>query len=206
MADALVFSGKRRCRTCQRLRNAAHNSDPSLSEQTVRLVIERLREGLTLHNLAGRVGDQGKVLPCVVSQHRLRLFCKANRKIGTRILSLAEANFRRAVKEKHRMIASPAILRNGGMDAWAEVMQATESIWEGMRGDVQGDMFIAISEGRLHPKDARSRVKEFVVARNKMDKHSTFSKYGALSLDAPLYDDETGSQYDRIREDQRLWG
>jgi hypothetical protein len=57
---------------------------------------------------------------------------------------------------------------------------------EGERGDVMSLMFVAIAEGRLMPKQAEPRMPEFLREHRRQ-----FSKFGPLSLDAPIFSDGT---------------
>jgi hypothetical protein len=47
-------------------------------------------------------------------------------------------------------------------------------------------MFVAIAEGRLMPKQAEPRMPEFLREHRRQ-----FSKFGPLSLDAPIFSDGT---------------
>ncbi len=192
-------NGRRRCRICSSRTNVTNKR--SISEATAFLVQEAIEAGASFAEITGSAVRP--TIDRIVGDSALRRFRTNNPALNQKWMALRA---KLVTKSQGLVVAAPAIMKNNGHDAWAVIMDVTCGVWTGIRGDVQADMFLAISEGRLLLKEAKVRLKEFIAARNKMDKHSTFSKFGALSLDAPLYDDETGSQYDRLREDQRLWG
>jgi hypothetical protein len=111
-------------------------------------------------------------------------------------LMLGEANVRRlrvALGERRRLIAAPAILRNDGADAYEAITGATVSLWEGERGDVMSLMFVAVAEGRLLAREAAARLPEFLRQHRRQ-----FSKFGPLSLDAPIFADSATTLGDTI--------
>lgn len=104
-----------------------------------------------------------------------------------------------------RTVAAPALLRNNGADAYEAIMSATQNLPLEIRSDVQGDMFIAVAEGRLKIADIRDRVHEFRNAHNRADRQSVFNPWGHLSLEKPLSEDGSLTLKDVLRDDQRLW-
>lgn len=197
---------RRRCRTCYSATCSKNRKSGRVREATIRLVVNALEEGQTLNRIFGRVGNR-RVGTKVIDPQRYYHFCKHNPKIGRRLKLLAEKNrLLQCADRSRRLIAAPSLMKNDGLAAYDVIMRATEGVWEGIRQDVIGDLFVAVGEGRLKLREIAARLPEFIAAHNKREKFSVFSKYGHLSLDKPLYDDETGSQYDRIRDDQRLWG
>ncbi len=56
-----------------------------------------------------------------------------------------------------------------------------------------GSMALEIVEGKLRLTDVRRRVGEYVTAQ-----YRQFSKFGAISLDARLYDDGNATLLDRL--------
>jgi hypothetical protein len=107
---------------------------------------------------------------------------------------------------KARLIKAPNIIRNNGTDAYEAIMTATSHLPITIRDDVQGDMFVAVTEGRLKIKDVSNRVRQFAAARNRADRNSVLNPWGHLSLDKPLNGDTDSTFMDIIRDDQRLWG
>ena len=72
-------------------------------------------------------------------------------------------------------------------------MQATAQLWEGEHGDVMSLMFLAAAEGRLLPRDAAARLPEFLREHRRQ-----FSKFGPLSLDAPIFGDSAFTLGDTV--------
>jgi hypothetical protein len=81
------------------------------------------------------------------------------------------------------------LLRNNGADAYAAIMQATARLWEGERGDVMSLMFLAAAEGRLLPRDAVTRLPEFVKQHRQQFGKYRLEGLAPDSLDRPLFDD-----------------
>ena len=67
-----------------------------------------------------------------------------------------------------------------------------------IREEVISAMCLALCEGRLLAKDIRGRVGEFVRAQWRQ-----FSKFGPLSLDAPVFEDGSATLGDTIT--RGLW-
>jgi hypothetical protein len=132
-------------------------------------------------------------------------FCKENPKVARIILPIAKKNAAVLMGWRTRTVAAPALLRNNGADAYEAIMSATQNLPLEIRSDVQGDMFIAVAEGRLKIADIRDRVHEFRNAHNRADRQSVFNPWGHLSLEKPLSEDGSLTLKDVLRDDQRLW-
>lgn len=185
----------RTCTTCRREREHKHGGVKNVTRSHIERVLDALRDGRTLNNIYGLKGGGrcrsyigGKIIDC----RSLRKFREKNPKLDSLIEKLASANRYRAMHRHadRRVVAAPAIIRNDGADAFAAIMAATAHLAEYQRDDVRSAMFVAVAEGRLHPRDAGTRLREFVSAENRM-----FSKYvpvigGVMgSLDQPAYRD-----------------
>lgn len=193
-----------RCKDCAQASAKRRDTNPNLPEHTIRRIIECAENGLTLHRIAGWEGKR-YVGGRVVNTHRLRLFCREQPKLGKRILAMFEKN-RIEARKSQRIIVAPAVLRNDGADAVAAATQACEHIADrNMRHEIAADMMFAMSMGEFKPSEAASKVKLYIARWWKANDRSVMSKFGNVSLDAPMFDDETGDQYDRLTEDRRLW-
>jgi hypothetical protein len=97
-------------------------------------------------------------------------------------------------------------MRDGGRHSYEAITEATCDLPPQIRGIIQSDMFLALTEGRLKIRDIPARVREFVTMHNRADRQSVFNPWGHLSLEKPLGEDGSLKLMDVIREDQRLWG
>jgi hypothetical protein len=174
------------CLTCKR--ECDRRTQKPVTHEKLTRIFEALREGKTLTQCYGwKTGSYvgGKI----VDSAALINFMKANPRIKKQIKKLALVNRRaimQGVADRKRLIAAPALLQNDGADAYEAITRATARLWEGERGDVMSLMFVAIAERRLLPRDAAARMPEFLREHRRQ-----FSKFGPLSLDAPLFGDST---------------
>lgn len=199
-------AGYRECLACRRLARRRHKQSPHIRRETIERVLTALREGKTIHEVTGLSGRR-YVGGWIVDRPRLNLFIAAQPKLGAWILKTSRANGKAAFHAKRRKIVSSAIRINRGAGAHAEIMAATAGLPDFLREEVRSLMLLAAVEGRLRPAEARARVREFVAAHHKQDRHSVMNRWGNLSLDAPITgEDGTLSRINFIRDDQRLWG
>ena len=203
----------RHCRTCQRFFARKRKHSGKLSRGQIERLLQALRDGKSLQHVTGFKGNNGRkqYVPgqAIARGVEIKAFMRNNPLIGRRMQKLIDANGKAAMmraNEARRIVAAPALIRNDGADAYQAIMSATRDLALEIRNDVQGDMFIAIAEGRLRIADIPSRVQEFRLARNRADRNSVFNPWGHISLDKPLNDDSDSTFLDVIREDQRLWG
>lgn len=192
----------RQCRACDAAQQRAYTLKGKLTENKVRVIFQALAEGKTLSNIIGVRGNR-YVGSQIIGSTALFAFMKVNPKVAVRMRLLSKKNA--LATQPPRLVAAPALMKNNGHSAYDAIIAATRNVFVGIRQDVMGDLFIAVGEGRLKLHEIVARLPEFVAAHNKREKLSVFSKYGHLSLDKPIFDDENGSQYDRIAEDRGLW-
>jgi hypothetical protein len=201
--------GNRECRACREASSARYKTSGKIrrrlpSEKAVRAVFDALHQGRTISFITAGKITHGKNRPVeyvkggkIIEHHVLKNFIIQNPKAGRVIERLAEKNRLQAKRSavEHRTIArrsalSPAIIRAESENAFAAIMAATASLADFLREDVRSLMFVAHMEGRLKPRDAVKRVREFVTAHNRQ-----FSKFvpggGGImrSLDEQVYDD-----------------
>jgi len=166
-----------------------------ITPEKIRLVLERLHDGQTLNAIYGRKNTK-YVGGGVTDRASLLHYMQQHPGIGKRIQALADKNrlvVRHIVHEGNRRRAAPALLRNNGADTYEAILRATAHLWEGERGDVMSLMFLAAAEGRLLPRDAATRLPEFLREHRRQ-----FGKFGPLSLDAPIFRDGTTTLGDMI--------
>lgn len=183
VGENLVFTTNRiRCRNCMRRVSAKSKSNPSLSESTVRRVLDNLREGRTISNMAGWAGNDyvgGKI----VEPNRLKAFCVANPRLGKIINELAEKNAKQAQAWKRvSRIARPAIVR-----ATDDIMMMIRAavpryLPKDHRDDVIQNIWMAVLERRLKRSEIQERASDFIGAEYKVN----HNKWGPCSLDAPI--------------------
>jgi hypothetical protein len=109
---------------------------------------------------------------------------------------------RKIAKSRPRLICRPAIIITPGtasqlIDRINAVVPRT--LPRDMRDDIIGEMTLAVIEGRLKIEDVESRAAEFVRASFKAD----HNRWGALSLDKPIFEDGTMTLGDTIT--RGLW-
>lgn len=191
----VTTKGGRGCRECIRaLRRskAWKEADKKriMTEQKAREVLLALQDGKSINLITtGCVGQKRRVATRIVRWHHFRNYCEANPQYAKLAGQLRKDNARKLFVPT-RSIAAPAVFRNDGADAFAAIKAATASLPDQIRDDVQSAMFLAAAEGRLKPRDAARRVREFVTAHNRQ-----FSKFvpngGGImqSLDQQVYDD-----------------
>lgn len=188
----IKYDGARACRQCMRAAGVRSRKEGRLSPVTIRRVLEGLHEGKTVNNLRGKLGST-YVGSRVVDHTKLKNFCMRNKALGQRILRLAAANRKIALvsaNRSRRVFAHRSVLANDGLDAFSLIQSATAHLADFLRDEVRSMMFLEAAEGRLDPRSAAMRVKEFVAAYNRQ-----FSKYvpngGGImqSLDQQVYDD-----------------
>lgn len=195
----------RRCVECSRAAARIRHKSGNLRPATVRRIIDAAHEGKCLSHLSGWVNGRS-VGPVVTDPRRVKAFCQKNPKIGKLIMALFEKNRRAVACRSQRLVAAPAVMRDNGTYTMEAIRHACANVWEPIRNDVMADMILATSEGKFHPKDANAYVAAFVKKYNRDNRHDVGSRWGNLSLDQPIGDDDTGSFYEIIRDDQRLWG
>jgi hypothetical protein len=120
----------------------------------------------------------------------------ANPRVKRQIKKLALVNklvIAQARASTKRLVAAPALLQNDGAAAYEAIMGATAHLWEGERGDVMSLMFVAVAENKLRLRDAAARLPEFLREHRRQ-----FSKFGLVSLDAPIYGDGTTTLGDTV--------
>lgn len=198
----------RRCRTCYRERTKRSHKRLTLKRNQVEQVLEALSEGKTLSNITGVYRDGYVSGQKICGWQALNNFMNANPRLGKIIRKQLEANklaATQAALNAKRFTAAPALIRNNGTDAYEAIISATSTLPSAIRGDVQGEMFLAIAEGRLSLADIPKRIREFVQQMNRADRQSVFNPWGHLSLEKPVSEDGSLKLIDVIREDQRLW-
>lgn len=175
---------KRICLTCRVEWSKACSRKKSISETTARLVQEAILSG---HNFAEITGEslKGKPIPRICSSSPLFYFRKANPEI--------DAKWRGMMAKLHkpksvRLIAAPAILKNNGFDAFEAIQSATRHLIEPLRGTVQSDMWLDVTEGRLMIRQIGSRLQDYIRKYNRDERHSVANRWGHRSLDAPMGD------------------
>jgi hypothetical protein len=176
----------RLCRTCQRMVWKRQNKEANLGAGTIRKIFALLHEGEPLCAVSG-VRNGKYIGGALLSSTQLNNFLKKNSRIAKRMRKLGDTNraaIFKASRERRRIVAAPAIMANDGADAYEAIMQATNALWDGERGDVISLMFLAAAEGRLLPRDAVKRMPEFLREHRRQ-----FSKFGPDSLDRPLFED-----------------
>jgi hypothetical protein len=72
-----------------------------------------------------------------------------------------------------------------------------------VRDDIVQSIFMALLEGSLQRNQVKERIRQFVTAHNREANKHGVGKYGLRSLDAPIFDDGSGSLGDRIS--RGLW-
>lgn len=180
------------CRVCKK-------TLPGLSAGEVRTVFESLHDGRLLSEI-------DKVDRTIKYFKRLRSFAVAHPTIGKRIYDLATKNRLTRSTERHRrLVAAPGVMIDNGAFVLEAVRAACSNVWEPIRDEVMADMIVAATEGKFHPKNARAHVAFYVKKYNQDHRHDVSSRWGNVSLDKPIGDDDRGSFYEIIREDQRLW-
>jgi hypothetical protein len=143
------------------------------------------------------VREAGKIAAAydVLGQWRGRALLYFHPKLHKQIKKLAHS--------KPRLVCRPAIIISP-----ANASQLIESINaavprtlpQDMRDDIIGEMTLAVIEGRLKIQDVARRMTEFVRASFKTD----HNKWGALSLDQPMFEDGTVTLGDTVI--RGLWG
>jgi hypothetical protein len=165
-----------------------------ITKATISKIFEALHSGKTIRNVtSGMIGDHRvpgmKILPLA----RLQTLKKKYPLFGRRIDKLAARNREIAREQgliKLRSLYCRPMTSDAGETAFAAITVATAGLPDHIRDDVRSAMFLAVAEGRLNPRDAAARAREFVAAQNRM-----FSKYvphgGGImqSLDQQVYDD-----------------
>lgn len=178
----LVWGSGWVCLTCKR--DHERRFQRTVTHEQVSRVVAALHEGKLLSECHG-LKDGRYVGGKLVDSRAFTRFLNANPRVKTKIRKLAMANrlaAAQAMTNKRILIAAPALLKNEGADAYEAIMRATAHLWEGERGDVMSLMFLAVAEGKLDPRQAESRLPEFVREHRRQ-----FSKFGPVSLDAPAY-------------------
>lgn len=207
------------CRECERARLARFRSSPNrtLTEDQARQVLEALNSGETVSTVVdgykGQVVDSsGKkkhryIGGAICRRVELTNFCKANPKFGVIVEKLAKKNETASkVRTGAARRTRPAIsLRSakGLKAAMSAVQRATEKLCDTIRDEVRGEMLVALAAGRLRPADVVQRVGEFVALVNRGNRHSVLSKFGNLSLDAPIAPDSTTTLIETVT--RGLW-
>ena len=174
VGDNIAFSSREiRCRTCA-LKGALRNRENGrLAEDVIRNVLQGLRDGKTLSNLAGFRGDKyigGKI----VDTQRLSRFCDENPRMGKHIRSLAERNRINTLAENNRTKARgqphlvTAIVRASNI---MDVISAAvpRHLPRDLRDDAIQNIWLAIFEGRLKRSEIAARAHEFVRAEYKIN-------------------------------------
>lgn len=152
------------CLTCKQVRDREYSKTRTVTRDQLTRVFAALREGNTLSQCYGWKNQQyvgGKI----VDVGAMTRFMTANPRIKKQIKQLAHVNrcaVMQASADRKRLVAAPALLKNNGADAFEAVTRATSGLWEGERGDIMSLMFVAMGEGRLHPRDAAKRLPEYV--------------------------------------------
>ncbi|MGB5903779.1 MAG: hypothetical protein WBH00_13105 [Xanthobacteraceae bacterium] len=179
------------CRTCRKEqdRNRRTHGDflkgrGKLTADQVRSIAVRLREGDSLHQIVTNNP--------VCTFLTLKAFRIRNARLWKPLAKLADANRQekwRATLRARQSLASPAIMKNDGADAFGAICEATSGLPDFIRNDVRSAMFVAAAEGHLKPRDAAKRVREFVTAHYRQN--SKFVPGGGImrSLDEQVYDD-----------------
>lgn len=174
----------------------------------MRRVMLALDEGLTLNRIAGFGGPEGNRYvrgSKIADSHRLRLFCEAKPRLGKIILAKAEAN-RIAVcaatnKSRHPKIASPSIIR--ATDNIMDVIEAAvpQHLPTDHRDDVIQNIWLDLLQGCLKRHEIAARAGEYVRAEYR----TNHNKWGARSLDVPIWIDSATTLLDTISTEQGLW-
>jgi hypothetical protein len=171
----------------------------------VRKIVAAVNEGMSINRLTGWFGNR-YVGNRIVPRDRLLAFCDANPKLGKWILKKTRENAAKAqvlANQNRRVhVAAPALARNMGI---LEVIEAAVPRYlnDDDRRDIIADMWTAIAEGKLLPRDVSARVRQFVSAHNRM--YPTTDRWAPASLDAPIHDDNPLPRIERIAEGQGLW-
>lgn len=202
----------RTCKQCHqayyRARELRRHKNPTLPEPKVREIIRCVFEdGYTVEKLHGRVKNKW-IGTGVVPRARLLTWCAANPRLGKRLLAKAAENAKavRAIyrQESRITVAAPALAHNMGV---LDTIEAVLPRWlePEDRRDIVADMWLAVADGRLLPRDVPTRAREFVRAHGK--KYTNTGRYAFNSLDAPV-GQESGSatRIEFLTENDRLWG
>lgn len=185
-------SGSRGCRACRTLTNKRLREDRMKPEQK-RLILQRLREGFSLRALKkGTIGRRFFPGLTIATSQQMRAERlrdpKWSDKVDALSKPLAHAKLV-AIGRARRIRAAPALMRNSGLDAYDVIVSATQNINDEVRDEVRGDLFIAVGENRITLAEIPARVREFVAAYNRSNKHSVMSLWGNKSLDAQIFHD-----------------
>lgn len=190
----------RRCCACAKMKWNRQTGRKKLSKTKLEQVFAALREGQTLQSIYGRKGDKfvggGITKPDILGRFR-----RQHPKVDRLITQLAAAN--REAAKPVRLVA-PAVVQRSGAEVFAVIAAATANLPDFLREDVRSSMIVAAWEGRLHPRDAAKRVREFVTAHNRQ--FSKFVPGGGImqSLDQQVYDDGPTRLVDTVT--RGLWG
>jgi hypothetical protein len=208
--------GKRECRKCRRKASVNFQERGVIGERTLSRFMTALNEGKTINSIVhGKIGRQGYQRGLkIVDRRLLQNFRIQNPEMDRTIGVLQERNAERAriIGTQCRRIPNndrpvlPEEFWTEGHHTYEAIRIATDGIpWPSVREEIISDMVEAIYEGTLRVEDAKSRIKEFMTTRNRRERYSVTNRWGNISLDAPAFEDGSGSKYDIIREDQKLW-
>ncbi|SIO66927.1 hypothetical protein SAMN05443247_11540 [Bradyrhizobium erythrophlei] len=195
-----------RCKKCGNIALAG-----SVKKETITQLLDGLSHELTLNQMTAHEKSRSwrpdGAISRIIRPTVLWSFMKEHPTIGKRMKVLSQKNaaenYRAAGLTRIR-VASPAILRNDGLDAFNAIQRATAHIWEGDRGDVQSLMYIAIGERRLSLSSCtRAAADKFLEQHRKRPRVLGDARY---SLDNPLGDDSGMTWLDTKMEADRLWG
>jgi len=180
--------GWRRCRICM---EKSHAENRTVSEHQARRAVEALTDGKTIVNIT-------KSDPTYVLNNRaLLLFRQKHPKFDRLVVRLSTANAKvhraEALARRVRIHRGPSISANAE-DIFALIRAAVPNTLPAQtRDEVIGAMALAVVEGKLRPAEVKRHVGEYITAQFRQ-----FSKYGAVSLDARLYDDGSATLLDRL--------
>lgn len=185
-------SGNRGCRACRSLTMKKLRTD-RITPERKKLILQRLREGFSLRALKkGVIGARyfpGLTLTTSQQMRAERLRDpKWSDKVDALSKPLAHAKLV-AIGRAKRIHAAPALMRNSGLDAYDVIVRATQNIYDEARDEIRGDLFIALGENRITLAEIPSRVREFVAAYNRRNRHSVMSQWGDISLDVQTFDE-----------------
>ena len=187
----LLFHSKgwRCCRMCDA---KSHEENRRLSDHQARRVVDALNEGKTIADITK--GGKG----AYIANHRaLLLFRQKHPKFDRFVVRMSTANAKvhhtEAAARRAQLLRAPDISSRGA-DIFMLIRSAVPtSLPAQIRDDVIGAMALAVVEGKLRRADIQRRVREYVTAQFRQ-----FSKFGAVSLDARLYDDGSATLLDRL--------
>lgn len=194
-------TGFRRCRVCTMSRMAAPRP---LTQAEIQKVTAALNEGQTISKICwGKIGSE-KVAKPIIGFNLLKRHREANPVFDRFVSSvMVQTRSRAWQRRQNSQLFHTNVIRAQTNDYHAVADMVPQGLPPDVRDDIVQSIFMALIEGSLQRNQVRERIREFVTAHNRDANKHGVGKFGLISLDAPIFDDGSGSLGDRVS--RGLW-